>query len=391
MNYSASAQEKPATDEAASAINNLGLRIFESWPDAKKNICLSPYSITAALAMTYPGSSGETRMQMREALGFPENPDSLASSFHALDALLSSDSGDKDVALRRANRLFGQQGYHFRTDFLSLLGARFSAPLQEMNFKTAHEAARKEINNWVEEQTEDRIQDLLPGGSLDEEIRLVLVNALYFKAPWRNEFSPGGTAERPFQTIDGDEVSVPTMQQTERMGYKKIPGATVVALPYRGLPFQFLAILPDGVLKESSGLLTADFFEQCREIPFSKVQLHMPKFRIEPPTINLADVLAAMGMPSAFDRPLGSADFDAMTPRTSDEYLYVSGVYHKTFIEVDEKGTEAAAATAVAMMRATSMDLDEPVEVHLNRPFFYAIQHQPSGAVFFLGQIADPG
>jgi serpin B len=180
------------------------------------------------------------------------------------------------------------------------------------------------------------------------------------------------------------------MQLTERMGYEKVPGATVIALGYRGLPFQFLAILPDDPSSQAGDLLTADLFARLAKIPSAKVRLQMPKFRIEPPTINLADVFADMGMPSAFDRPRGSANFDAIAPRRPDEYLFISGIFHKTFIELDEKGTEAAAATAVAMMRATSIDLEEPVEVKLDRPFFYAIQHQPTGAVFFLGQLKNP-
>lgn len=388
------AQEAERQDAESTAavdvINALGIHLFKSWPSREPNVCISPYSITAALAMTYPGSSGETRDQMSAALGFPVDAAGLAASFQSLDRELDLPAGDPDVALARANRLFGQSGYPFREEFLKLVAGNFSAPLEQVNFEKAHEEARLKINAWVEEQTADRIPDLLPGGSLDAETRLVLVNALYFKAPWRNEFSAGATAPMSFQTAAGEEKTVPMMRQVERMGYLKVPGATIVALPYRGLPFHFLAILPDDGMKDPQSVLSPELFGQCKEIPHQMVNLKLPKFRIEPPTVNLADTLAAMGMPSAFDRPPGSANFDAMAPRTPNEYLYVSGVYHKTFIEVDEKGTEAAAATAVAMMRATSIQVDEPVEVRLDRPFFYAIQHQSTGAVFFLGRLSNP-
>jgi len=375
---------------AARSINQLGLQLLQAWPGPADNLCLSPYSITAALAMTYPGSAGETRAQMSKALEFPRDPETLASSFQALDGLLAETPDDPDVALRRANRLFGQAGYPFRPPFLSLLAEKFSAPLEETDFATGYNEAKKTINTWVEEQTAGRIQDLLPDGSLDEETRLVLVNALYFKAPWVEEFAPGATTERPFTLADGNEVPVPMMRQTSRMGYLALDGATVIALPYRGLPFQFLAILPNQPIAEARELLSPELFERCAEIPSARVTVQMPKFRLEPPTMNLTDLLGSMGMPSAFDRPRGSADFDAMAPRRPNDYLFISGVYHKTFIELDEKGTEAAAATAVAMMRATSIDMEEPVEVNLDRPFFYAIQHKPTGALFFLGRLMDP-
>jgi serpin B len=223
----------------------------------------------------------------------------------------------------------------------------------------------------------------------------VLANAIYLKAPWADPFSEGATKPEPFRVRGKTPVDVPMMRKEDRhFGYAKMEGFAAVSVPYIGGELQFLVLVPDEVngLHALESKLTADMLAQCAKLEERDVDLHLPKFKFEPPTMALAEKLEALGMKSAFNQPRGSANFDRMAPRKPDDYLYISQVFHKTFIAVDEKGTEAAAATAVAMMRATSAIIKktEPIEVKVDRPFFYAIQHVPSGVCLFLGRVTDP-
>ena len=377
---------------AAQTVNEGGVRIFRAIGQKNDgNICLSPYSIQAALAMTYAGARGSTMSQMAEALGFPNNPAELADGFQKLDASLnaSKERGGKDTSLHVANRLFGATGFSFRPAFLELLKLRFSAPLEELDFQKNPSAAAALINVWVEEQTEKRIQNLIPQNALDKTTTLVLVNALYLKIPWAEEFASGATKALPFLVSGRDKADVPTMARTDSFGYAELTGFQAVGIPLRGGQFQFLVLLP--TKPEASELPSSSLLEQCAALPRRDVSLFLPKFKLEPPTISLADTLKSLGIKAAFDIPKGSADFDGMAPRKPDDYLYLSDVFHKTFFALDEKGVEAAAATAVVMMRATSMPVQrDPIEVRVDRPFFFAIQHIPTSACLFLGKITDP-
>ena len=185
------------------------------------------------------------------------------------------------------------------------------------------------------------------------------------------------------------------MHKTDKhFGYAKRQGFTAVSLPYVGSELQFLVLLPDDIngLRALESKLTGDTLAACARLDTGDVDLYLPKFKIEPPTIALAENFEALGMKTAFDKPQGSANFDKMAPRTPRDYLYISQIFHKTFIAVDEKGTEAAAATAVAMMAATALRSPPPppIEVKIDRPFVYAIQHVPSGVCLFLGRVTDP-
>ncbi|HWC61627.1 MAG TPA: serpin family protein, partial [Verrucomicrobiae bacterium] len=242
-------------------------------------------------------------------------------------------------------------------------------------------------------KTRERIQNLVPAGALNEATRLVLVNALYLKAPWAEPFEEQATQPLPFHVRGGETVSVPTMSIQKSFGYAKANGVTVVSLPYQNRELQFLIILPDDTngLAAVEAALTADKLAGWSNLPIQNVKLFLPKFKMQPPTLPLGEALQKLGMTTAFDIPRGSANFDRMAPRRPDDYLAISDVFHKTFISVDEKGTEAAAATAVAMMtRSLAMRPLEPVEVKVDHPFLFAIQHRASGACLFLGHVADP-
>ena len=293
-----------------------------------------------------------------------------------------------------ANRLFAQKDYDFRQNFLSLVKQNYGAAFEPIDFTVNPAAAAQHINKWVADQTRDKIQDLIPANALNKRTRLVLANALYLKAPWTDPFPDKATQPEPFHARGGAPLDVPMMRKTDRFGYAKREGFTAVSLPYVGGDLQFLVLMPDDVngLRTLESNLTADVLAKCTRLETQDVDLHLPKFKLEPPTIALAENLQALGMKSAFNIPQGSANFDKMAPRKPNDYLYISNVFHKTFIAVDEKGTEAAAATAVVMMRATAIARPKPppIEVKVDRPFIYAIQHVPSGVCLFLGRVTNP-
>jgi len=297
------------------------------------------------------------------------------------------------ITLNIANRLFAKKGYPFRDAFLSLVKQYFGGAFEPLDFAADPAAATQRINKWVADQTRDRIRDLIPGGALDKTTRLVLANALYLKAPWANEFSQSATKSEPF-FVRGAPVDVPMMRKTTNFGYARREGFTIVSLPYAGNDLQFVVLLPDDIngLRDLESKLTADVLASCAKLEKRDVDLHLPKFKLEPPTVALKEKFEALGMKTAFDIPPGSANFDKIAPRKPNDYLYISNIFHKTFIALDEKGTEAAAATAVVMMAGSALisPPPAPIEVKVDRPFVYAIQHVPSGVCLFLGRVTDP-
>ena len=397
-------------DLAVKATNEIGIDLHRQLARGDENLCLSPYSIQSALAMTFAGADGDTRIEMARGLHFPDDGDAIHASFAALrssveemakkTAKLAEQSKkfggpSEPITLGIANRLFPQTGYDFRDAFRDLVKKFYGAPFEPLDFKKDANGSRQHINKWVADQTRDRIRDLIPANGVDATTRLVLANAIYLKAPWANEFSDAFTKQKPFHVRGGAPVDVPTMKNIKKFGYAKQNGFTAIALPYSGNELQFLALVPDEVkgLRELESKLTADLLTQCAKLETKRdVDLSLPKFKFEPPTIALSDKLKALGMKSAFDEPKGSANFERMAPRKPNDYLAISEVFHKTFIAVDEKGTEAAAATAVAMMAMARMQSPPPppIVVKVDRPFLYAIQHVPSGACLFIGRVTDP-
>jgi serpin B len=394
---------------AAKATNELAVDLHRQLARGDENLCISPYSIENALAMTFAGADGETHTEMARVLHFGTESD-VPASFAALQQSLEGMSAktaelakqskkfggpSEPITLNVANRLFAQKGYAFREAFLSLVKQNFGGAFEPLDFVANPAAATQHINKWVADQTHDRIRDLIPGGALDKTTRLVLANALYLKAPWASEFSQNATQPEPFHVHGGRPADVPMMRKTDKhFGYAKRDGYTAVSLPYAGDDLQFLVLLPNDVngLRALESKLTSDVLAGCAKLERREVDLHLPKFKLEPPTMALAEKFEALGIKTAFDKPQGSANFDKIAPRTPRDYLYISQIFHKTFIAVDEKGTEAAAATAVAMMAGTALRSPPPppIEVKVDRPFIYAIQHVPSGVCLFLGRVTDP-
>jgi serine protease inhibitor len=396
------------TTTAARAVNNLALDLLAHAAQPQENTAFSPYSIQLALVMTYAGAEGDTRHQMARVLHYPPSDPDIVRDFARLQddldemahrtakiAAESKKAGgpSEPITLTVANRLFGQRGYDFRPAFLELLKKTLDSPLEALDFISDSAGATKHINGWIAEQTRERIRDLIPPNALNKETRLVLANAVYLKAPWKEEFKQNQTVPAAFHFADGSSADVPTMRRQDAFGYAKHDGFVAVALPYTGGDLQFLVILPDTAvgLPKLESKLTPDLLAECTRLKPEEIVLYLPKWRLEPPLFALRKTFEALGMEMAFDVPQGSANFNGIAPRRPNDYLYISNVFHKTFVEIDEKGTEAAAATAVVMMRATAhLDEPKPVEVRVDRPFLFAIQHRPSGACLFIGRIMDP-
>lgn len=343
------------------------------------NLLYSPYSISLALAMTYAGARGETEQQMADTLHFSLAQEQLHAAFNALDlALRNADTEGDSFRLNLVNAIWGQRGHTFREPFLDLLAENYGAGLRILDFAAHPESSRLAINEWASEQTENKIEDLLPEGAIDPSTVMVLSNAIYFNAAWQSPFPEEATSDAPFVLLDGSEVRVPTMQGTMRLRYAEGAGYQAVELAYEGGRFAMLILLPEaGGFEAFAGALDVEQLETIvGGLQLATFELHMPRFGYGS-GFQLADVLKEMGMPAAFE----NADFSGMDG-TRD--LFIDDVYHKAFISVDEAGTEAAAATAVVMARAL------PETLSIDRPFLYLIRDTETNSVLFLGEVLNP-
>lgn len=363
--------------------------LYQALSEEEGNLFYSPYSISLALAMTYAGARGETEQQMADTLNFTLPQDLLHPALNGLDLELASrgegaeGKDNEGFRLNIANSIWGQEDYEFLDEFLDVLAENYGAGLRLLDFLTAPEASRITINDWVSDRTEGRIEDLIPQGAIDAFTRLVLTNAIYFNAAWLNPFSEDMTGDGAFHLLDGSEVTVPMMTQTESFGYAEGEGYQAVELLYDGLELSMVVVLPDsGEFEDFEDTLGADLVNAItNDLKYRKVTLTMPKFEFES-AFSLVNTLAAMGMPVAFS---ATADFSGMTGARD---LFIAEILHKAFVSVDEAGTEAAAATAVVMSLTAAPE--EPVEVTLDRPFIFLIRDIETGAVLFVGRMANP-
>jgi len=365
---------------------------FELYQELKAkegNLFYSPYSISLALAMTYAGARGETAQQMAATLQFMLEQKRLHPAFNWLDAELATrgeGAAGKDgegFRLNIVNAIWGQKDYEFLPDFLDVLAENYGAGLRILDFITEAEKSRVAINDWVSGQTEGRIKDLIPQGAIDEWTRLVLTNAIYFNAAWEHTFDEDMTADGPFYLLDGGQVTVPMMKQTESFGYTKGEGYQAVELLYDGGELSMVILLPEAGNFEAfeAGLQAQQVSDIISGLQPTEVALTMPRFEFDS-EFSLKDTLADMGMPIAFS---SGADFSGMT---GNPELFISDVVHKAFVAVDEDGTEAAAATAVIM--PTSAAPEPAVEVTIDRPFVFLIRDIETGAILFVGRVLNP-
>lgn len=369
--------------------NTFAFGLYRALKGTQGNLFYSPYSISQALAMTYAGARDTTEKEMATTLHFTLPQDRLHSTFNSLDQQLKTrgqdakGKDDKGFRLNIVNAIWGQTGYNFLTEYLDTLAQNYGAGLRTLDFRSEPESSRQTINKWVEDQTEQRIKDLLKVGDIDPLTRLVLTNAIYFNAAWANSFEKSLTQPASFHLLDGSTVEVPMMRQSERMGYAAGDGYQAVSLPYDGSELEMVVMLPDqGKFAEFEQSLDAGKTDTIiKSIAPTQVSLSFPRFKIES-EFGLGDVLYDMGMSTAFT---SLADFSGMT---GNRELCISKVIHKAFVEVDEAGTEAAAATAV-VMRATAMPL-EPKVVTVDRPFIFIIRDIQTGSVIFIGRVVNP-
>lgn len=358
--------------------------------DETGNFFYSPYSISQALAMTYAGAAGSTAQQMAAALHFGLPGAQLHPAFNKLALELASRSEIKDVPadqqfrLNVANSIWGQQGQGFLPDFLDTLAVNYGAGLQTVDFTADPEGIRKSINDWVAQQTADKIKDLIPQGAIDTLTRMVLANAIYFNASWQDQFEKSQTRDGEFILQGQNVISVPMMHQTESFGTMFGDGYRAVVLPYVGNQLSMMVIVPDyDQFADVESRLSPGFLDAIlANLQIGKVKLGMPKFKIET-SFELEGALTALGMPDAFDPK--RADFSAMDGKKD---LYIGAVVHKAYVSVDENGTEAAAATAV-IMEAMAMPV-EPMVFDVDRPFIFVIRDNPTGTILFVGRVTNP-
>jgi serpin B len=352
------------------------------------NAFLSPFSLSTALAMTAAGARGETARQMNEVLAFPFGADRVNAAFAPLIASLRP-TGDKPAyALHTANALWGQRGYHFLPEYVASLRNSFGAKLEEVDFIAATEAARRTINTWVEQQTAGKIQDLIGSGILDAQTRLVLTNAIYFKGSWATPFRASATREDDFHVAPGRAVRVPLMQQTAHFNYAEDDAVQVLELPYSNGDLSMVVLLPkrrDGLAAVEAALSTGSLTARLERLQSAEVAVALPRFKLVA-EYELGAPLAALGMTRAFsDR----ADFSGMNGGA--EPLQISAVIHKAYVDVNEEGTEAAAATAVTIRATAAMIPRPPIPFRADHPFLFLIRDRRSGSVLFLGSLTQPG
>lgn len=365
--------------------------------DADGNMLVSPYSISQALAMTYAGAKGETATQMAEVLSFTVPQPALHEEFSALNADMitrgnaeaNEDNTETARALRIANALWGEQTFPFNPDYDAQIEQYYGAGLQPTDFANAPEEARGEINDWVADQTEDRIENIVPEGSITPDTRLVLANAIWFYGGWAETFSEDSTEDGEFFLTDGSTVTVPFMYNWTHLPYAHGNGFQIVEFPYQGSGFTFTVILPDEGTFDTfeENLDPAALNAAIAQLSTTEVRVYLPKFEFEFGT-SLAQTLHALGMEDAFNPD--RADFTGMVDGTPPAPLYIGDVLHKAFISVDENGTEAAAATVIIMEAGAAPAEEDPIDLRIDRPFLFAIRDTQTGTLLFLGRVTNP-
>jgi serpin B len=342
--------------------------------------------------MTYAGARTQTAQEMATALHFTLPEERLHPAFDALDLALASRGAGATGAdgepfrLRVVNSIWGDKGTTFLTPFLDTLAVNYGAGLRVTDFAGATEPSREAINRWTADETEGRINDLLPQGAISVNTRLVLVNAIYFNASWETPFEPSSTTSQPFTRLDGTSSAVDTMTSTGALAYAEGEAFQAVEIPYSGHDTSMIVVLPrEGAWAQFRSTFDAGVYDGIvGALTTANVSLSLPKLRIEGESVSLKESLAALGMGTAFS---DGADFSGMIDPQADR-LYISDVIHKAFINVDEKGTEAAAATGVVMNDRGAVG--ETKTFVANRPFYVFIRDIPTGAVLFMGQIMAP-
>lgn len=392
--------------EIATAMNTFGEKLYEQLKQKQGNIVFSPYSIDAVMLMAYGGAGGDTKTEMAAALQLPlimppgddaGDETAIHKAFSELAKAVNGreqqDNGERQkqrgFELVSPNAMWMQKDYDFRKEYIGLIKQNYGATLEEMDFSNDPDAAVKAINDWVSNQTQERIKELVNAGVITPLTRLVLTNAIYFKAEWQSQFTKEATRPQDFTLPDGNKMKTPMMNQTARYRYGRDEEQKIswIIMPYKGGEVYMVVILPDqadGLAAAEKALNAKMLARIAKESEPKRVELSLPKFNFSFDA-GLKEPLQAMGIRRAFSPD--EADFSAIS--TSRPPLYITAVVHKAMIIVDEKGTEAAAATA-AIFGLKSAPADEPIVFRADHPFAFAICHQPTGAMLFAGRVVKP-
>lgn len=372
--------------------NDFGFAFYEQIMQDEGNIIFSPLSLSLALSMALAGAETSTEQGMLQALQFSFPEEDVHSVINALLLYLEfseeyrfGDSEGSNFQLNIANSTWGQSGFEFKQAFLDTLAQNYGAGIHKVDFISEPEFARIAINEWVEEETEEKITDLIPVGAITPLTRMVLANAIYFYGSWFHPFSESGTSAAPFTLLDGSEISVEMMKLSGKdLNFFQDDHIQAVDLPYLNTDFAMTILLPDaGAFPEvETELDRYQYSTILDDMQSESVNLHMPKFDFIS-DIDAKAPLIALGMEEAFD--MDQADFSGIT---DEDELYISDVLHQAAISVDESGTEAAAATAV-IIAVKGMPV-EPISMVVDRPFLFFIRHVPTGSILFMGRVTNP-
>lgn len=393
---------KAPVNYAVSANNDFAIDLYKQLATEKQgeNLFFSPYSISNALAMTAEGARGETAAQMGKALCFPTAARRIGSDAQLIPwnvALIHTgyaelnqrfNASKRSYELRVANALWGEMTHPFLQAYVDTIHEYYkTGGLFTVDFRGDPEAVRLRINEWVEQQTANKIKDLIAEGQIDSSTRLVLTNAIYFKGKWQNVFMKSNTRQRDFSVSATKKIKTPQMFQEDNLRYSEYASLKVLELPYKGRDLSMLILLPSGIdgLPALEKSLSAERIGKLRsKLRPRRVEVYLPKFRLEM-AFELKPALEALGMKQAFT---GAADFSGID---GEHYLSISAVIHKTFVDVNEVGTEAAAATAVILGRGTGMPPRVPPAVfRADHPFLFMICDRWSGSILFLGRVINP-
>jgi len=383
-----------STTAVAEANNRFAFELYSRLAKDQKysgdNLFFSPFSISSALAITYEGAKGKTSDEIRSVFHFPVNDTARREGYQDLNAGINS--GDPSYSLRTVNTLWAEKTSPFLAEYIGTAERYYSANTTNLDFKGHPEDSRLTINIWVEDKTGDRIKDLIPAGAIDPMTRLVITNAIYFKGDWVKQFDKNKTADAEFRTGPQRTVKVPMMQRTDENAvyvYAENSDLQMLSMPYEhttGPELSIIVLLPKADnLTTTEASLSADTLSALQQSAESRrVMVYFPKFTLGT-KYSLPDTLGAMGMPTAFT---GNADFSGMDG-TND--LLISDVIHQAFVDVNEEGTEAAAATAVVMKLAAAPANPEPVPVfRADHPFIFIIQDDETGSILFMGRVVNP-
>jgi len=385
---SARAEQKDdseATPEKVSAVvnanNEFAFDLYSKYKPREGNIFFSPYSISTALAMTYEGARGQTAEEMKNVFHFPDEGvrrPGFARLYNEIN------KKDKKYQLSTANALWAQQDYKFLDQYFSTIERYYDGDVTNLDFKGETEKSRITINNWVEDQTNNKIKNLIPQGAIDGSTRLVLTNAVYFKGDWVLKFDKKKTKEADFKVSPDKTVKVQMMSligDKAKFNYAETEELQILEMPYEGDELSMLVILPRKNL-ESIDINNEKLNELKGMLHETNVGVYMPKFKFETKYFMKED-LKEMGMPTAFNQ--NTADFSGMT---GNRDLFISKVIHQAFVEVNEEGTEAAAATAVVMAKSAAFKSDI---FRADHPFIFIIQQKATGNILFMGRVVNPG